>query len=95
MGARSTQTHSSHAGFQASKHRVERRKGGILLLCPVQLVIGVLQKSITCAPSLLKAPLGASDHFTQLREAMLGHQKTRLEPAQLEVKSLCLQLAAS
>ena len=63
MGARSIQTHSSHAGFQASKHKVGRRKGGILLLCsqslhaaPVQLVMGVLQKSITCAPSSLKLP---------------------------------------
>lgn len=97
MGTRSTQTRSSHAGFQASKHRVEKRKGRILLLCfallpitapsPVQLVVGVLQKSIICAPSLLKAPLGASDHFTQLREAVLRHQKSRLEPAQLEVKA--------
>lgn len=84
--------------MQAFKHQnTEWRRGREEFCCfallpitapsLVQLVVGVLQKSITCAPSVLKAPLGASDHFTQLREAVLRHQKSRLEPAQLEVKA--------
>lgn len=102
MGARSTQTRSSHASFQATQHRVGRKKGEIPLLCslslhpaPEQLVMGVLQNSITCALTLIKAPLGASDHFTQLMGSNAQTPEVQAGTSPARGESLCLQLAAS